>query len=107
MVCPDERLIRRDWIFGMTDHLKMELGNKGEKDGLRQSTPCIPSTAGNTGHKKRYKRYVDVTAMIRSLQRTEGLTDCFRRGTADCDQLGCAWREYCLDSVDGVQTEDA
>lgn len=88
----------------MTDHLKTELKTKGEKNGLKQSTPCIPGDAGNTGHNK---RYVDITAMIRSLQRTEGQTDCFRRGIADCDKLKCAWRKYCLDNVDGVQTEDA
>ena len=104
LVCFDEGLIRKDWIFGMTDHLKMEFGTKGERNGLKQSTPCIPESEGNAGHNK---RYVDITAMIRSLQRTEGLTDCFRRGTADCDQINCAWRQYCLDSVEGVQAEDA
>ncbi len=103
MVWSDEGLTRKDWIFGMTDHLKMDLGTKGEKNGLRQSTPCIPREAGNTAHNK---RYVDITAMIRSLQRAEGLTDCFRRGAVDCDQLNCAWRKYCLESVDGVQTDD-
>ena len=46
------------------------------------------------------KRYVDITAMIRSLQRTEGVTDCFRRGLANCDQLVCAWRRYCLGQLD-------
>ena len=102
-VCAPEGLIRKDWIFGMTDHLKMESKTKGEKNGLKQSTPCIPRVAGGTGHNK---RYVDITAMIRSLQRTEGLTDCFRRGAADCDQLNCAWRQYCLESVDDVQIDD-
>ena len=42
------------------------------------------------------QRHVDVTAMIRSLQRTEGVTDCFRRGLTDCDLPDCAWRKYCL-----------
>lgn len=46
--------------------------------------------------------HVDITAMIRSLQRTEGLTDCFRRGLSDCDQLECAWRQYCLEKSDGI-----
>ncbi len=45
---------------------------------------------------------VNITDMIRSLQRTEGLTDCFRRGLADCDQLECAWRQYCLNNIDGL-----
>jgi hypothetical protein len=34
--------------------------------------------------------------MVRSLQRTAGLTDCFRRGRADCDDIQCRWRSYCL-----------
>jgi hypothetical protein len=46
--------------------------------------------------------HVDITAMIRSLQRTEGLTDCFRRGLVDCDQLECAWRQYCLAKPDST-----
>jgi hypothetical protein len=43
-------------------------------------------------------RFVDITAMIRSLQRSEGSNDCFRRGICDCDQLDCSWRQYCLSS---------
>ncbi len=44
-------------------------------------------------------RHVNVTDMIRSLQRTEGHTDCFRRGAAQCDQIECAWRQYCLEKA--------
>jgi len=39
---------------------------------------------------------VDIIAMVRSLQRTEGMTDCFRMGNADCDIIDCDWRTYCL-----------
>ncbi len=45
--------------------------------------------------------YVNITAMIRSLQRTEGYKDCFRTGVSDCDQLECAWRQYCLQNSEG------
>ncbi len=45
-------------------------------------------------------RHVDVTAMIRSLQRTEGVTDCFRRGLTECELPDCAWRKYCLSRQD-------
>jgi hypothetical protein len=45
-------------------------------------------------------RFVDITAMIRSLQRSEGDDDCFRRGSGDCDQLNCNWRQYCLNNKD-------
>ena len=46
--------------------------------------------------------YVDITAMIRSLQRTEGFNDCFRTGLSDCDQIKCAWRRYCLQKPDDL-----
>jgi len=49
--------------------------------------------------------YVDITAMIRSLQRTEGFADCFRTGLSDCDQIECAWRQYCLQKTNGIPTE--
>ena len=39
---------------------------------------------------------VDIIAMVRSLQRTAGLADCFRSGDADCDRVDCDWRFYCL-----------
>jgi hypothetical protein len=39
---------------------------------------------------------VDIIAMVRSLQRTAGMTDCFRRGNADCDIIDCDWRTHCL-----------
>ncbi len=38
----------------------------------------------------------DLTGMVRSLQRSEGNLDCFRRGLADCDQTDCPWRDLCL-----------
>jgi hypothetical protein len=45
--------------------------------------------------------HVDIIAMVRSLQRAAGMTDCFRQGNADCDIIDCDWRTYCLDnSVD-------
>jgi hypothetical protein len=47
--------------------------------------------------------YINMTDMIRSLQRTEGLNDCFRRNIADCDQLECAWRQYCLKNSEDFQ----
>ena len=48
------------------------------------------------------RSYVDITAMIRSLQRTEGFVDCFRTGLSDCDQIKCAWRRYCLQMPDDL-----
>lgn len=38
----------------------------------------------------------DLTRLVRSLQRLEGVRDCFRSGQAGCDGIGCIWSEYCL-----------
>ena len=46
---------------------------------------------------------VDIIAMVRSLQRTAGLNDCFRRGRADCDDIQCHWRGYCLGGLPGQE----
>lgn len=40
--------------------------------------------------------FLDVTAIIRSLQRVEGNPDCFGKATGNCDKLYCLWRDYCL-----------
>ncbi|GAB6909205.1 hypothetical protein JCM12296A_50460 [Desulfosarcina cetonica] len=43
---------------------------------------------------------VDVVALVRSLQRTAGLNDCFRKGDSNCTIRDCAWRAYCLETPD-------
>lgn len=84
----------------MTDRPKMGSGpKKGDDIGSSPSAQCIH---GIPQCPDRNKRYVDITAMIRSLQRTEGVTDCFRRGIADCDRVECAWRQYCLGNAKDV-----
>ncbi|MBW1704271.1 MAG: hypothetical protein JRJ86_03805 [Deltaproteobacteria bacterium] len=40
--------------------------------------------------------FLDITALIRSIQRAEGNPDCFLKGEDDCDRLDCTWRLYCL-----------
>ena len=45
------------------------------------------------------KDSVDITALIRSVQRTEGNPDCFRRSEGYCGQMDCAWRPYCLEDL--------
>lgn len=46
--------------------------------------------------RKRPRSFLDTTAMVRSLQRSEGRRDCFRRPELDCTDLECQWRDYCL-----------
>lgn len=59
------------------------------------SKPGIPSKP-NAKKSPCSKGQVDIIAMVRSLQRTAGTADCFRRGNADCDNIDCDWRTYCL-----------
>jgi hypothetical protein len=42
------------------------------------------------------KDFLDLTRLIRSIQRAEGNLDCFRQKD-DCEWLDCAWRRYCID----------
>jgi len=58
------------------------------------SEPMIESSI----HVKNEKasNHLDIITLIRSIQRSEGNSDCFLKGNSDCDQLNCAWRPYCL-----------
>jgi hypothetical protein len=38
----------------------------------------------------------DLTRLVRSLQRLDGVRDCFRSGQTACDGVGCVWKDYCL-----------
>jgi|GEM_PF-3562472 len=40
--------------------------------------------------------FLDITTLIRSIQRAEGNPDCFGKAIGYCDRTDCAWREYCL-----------
>ncbi len=82
----------------MAERLKFEPAiNTRNGDGGPLSATCVSGVAESAALNR---RYVDITAMIRSLQRTEGVTDCFRRGLVNCDQSVCAWRRYCLGQSD-------
>lgn len=69
-------------------------------DGKRTPNPSASPTPDADGNDRvarpDSRDQVDIIAMVRSLQRTAGLNDCFRRGRADCDDIQCHWRSYCL-----------
>ena len=44
------------------------------------------------------RSFVDITALIRSIQLAEGNPVCFRRAEEYCDQISCSWRTYCLET---------
>jgi|AMWB02.1.fsa_nt_gi hypothetical protein len=87
----------------MADHPKMNHKPSREKDQAPRSPMQMPKSRLSA---RSQTHYVDITAMIRSIQRTEGNTDCFRRGQADCDQVNCAWRQYCLGNAKSVFSDD-
>lgn len=41
--------------------------------------------------------YLDVTRLVRCIQRAEGNPDCFRRIMDDCQEIDCCWRPYCIE----------
>jgi len=53
----------------------------------KQISRCAPGSKNDL---------LDVTGLIRSIQRAEGNPDCFGKANDYCDRLDCAWREYCL-----------
>jgi hypothetical protein len=83
----------------MDDHIKSNPSKEVKED---KTADCMQNAQNQSAPQQ---RHVDVTAMIRSLQRTEGMIDCFRRGLSDCDQLECAWRQYCLSKAEVIVPE--
>ena len=49
-----------------------------------------------SGCRKDRQSYLDIIGLVRSVQRSEGHSDCFRRNVCDCDQLNCPWRGQCF-----------
>ena len=45
---------------------------------------------------------VDLVNLVRSIQRAEGNTDCYRSGWQQCDQMSCVWRDHCLQAPEGT-----
>ena len=64
------------------------------KDTGTKNTANDKLTTKDLGLKK---NFLDVTNLIRSIQRAEGNPDCFGRAGGYCDQLDCAWRPHCIE----------
>ena len=69
---------------------------KEESTGERCNPEMGADASVTEAGKGKKRRFVDMTLLIRSLQRLEGNPDCFRRAKNHCDRLDCAWRVYCL-----------
>jgi hypothetical protein len=63
---------------------------------LKRDEKKITASSSNPGPDVAKKNFLDITTLIRSIQRAEGNTDCFQKGIVDCDQLDCKWRSFCL-----------
>lgn len=77
--------------------------DKEKKKAPIKDTDLIqsPKASVTTRNKGTKKQFIDMTLLIRSIQRSEGNPDCFGRAEDYCDQLDCSWRPYCLG---GAQT---
>lgn len=73
--------------------------DKSETSAVRKRTACRkdrdnPVRVEDDGDSN---GLVDITALIRSVQRSEGNPDCFDKSEGSCEQRECAWRPYCLE----------
>jgi hypothetical protein len=94
-------------LGGMQVSRKMQnMRSEGTSSTLAKDT--TPQTANGLYDKKRdaKKNFVNITALVRSVQRAEGNKDCFRKIQAHCDQTDCVWRPYCLESHQTSQEEE-
>lgn len=56
-------------------------------------------TQGVTMSTETFPDLLDITGLVRSLQRQEGCPDCFRRARGACDRMDCFWRPWCLGNI--------
>ncbi len=52
---------------------------------------------------KKEEEFFDLTELVRSLQRAEGIKDCFRLNRDACDRPDCPWQSLCLKKPDNAE----
>ncbi|RZB37792.1 MAG: hypothetical protein SRB2_00894 [Desulfobacteraceae bacterium Eth-SRB2] len=77
--------------------LRKDQKSSTSTENLKGSEEIATSSSSKTGADVEKKSFLDMTTLIRSIQRAEGNTDCFQRGIIDCDQVDCKWRSFCLE----------
>ena len=65
-------------------------------DCKKKTSKKAMNAADPKDQRAKKKNFLDIAALIRSIQRAEGQTDCFKMGMADCDHMDCKWRAFCL-----------
>lgn len=66
------------------------------RDSRKKSNKEFVNTTDRNDPRTPKKNYLDLATLIRSIQRSEGHTDCFKVGLASCDQMECKWRAFCM-----------
>jgi hypothetical protein len=64
---------------------------------LKRDEKITTASSSRSGPDVNKKNFLDITILVRSIQRAEGNPDCFQKGIVDCDQLDCKWRSFCLE----------
>ncbi len=54
---------------------------------------------------EKLKDLLDVTELVRSVQRREGNPDCYGKAGDSCDQGDCVWRLWCLKNMEEREKE--
>jgi hypothetical protein len=62
--------------------------------GGRLEAESLPENPGRSKPQTRVN-FLDLTALVRSVQRSEGNPPCFST-TSTCDRMDCVWRSHCL-----------
>jgi hypothetical protein len=74
---------------------------------LKREEKTITGSSSTSRPDANQKSFLDLTNLIRSIQRAEGNPDCFQKGIVDCDQFGCKWRSLCLDEQLSLRKDKA
>ena len=75
-------------------------------ENLKRDEKIITGSSSKSRPDANQKSFLDITNLIRSIQRAEGNPDCFQKGIVDCDQFGCKWRSLCLDEQLSSRKDD-
>jgi hypothetical protein len=67
-----------------------------EESKLLEGPQDVGHSTSSAGKKGLQRDFLDITNLVRSIQRAEGNPDCFRKAAGVCDQWACFWRRYCL-----------
>lgn len=86
----------------MLNPLKQNKIEPSDKFNVENQTAKAPIPKRD---KKIKKNFLDVTALIRSIQRAEGNIDCFRRGEGYCEKTECPWYVYCIGNSENINNQ--